>query len=99
MEATLLTGCANASHQGSAATTDRMRLLPRRKHLPATEEAPAPEAAATEVEHFILHHRDPVRMICNQDLISTFESKNPGITVEYIAAGTISSSMDGSLCQ
>lgn len=86
MGATLLAGCGNASTNAPAATADNNAPAATEAAPAATEEAPAAETAGAEV-NISFYTTETGKDDMYQELISDFESKNPGITVEYIAAG------------
>ncbi|MBP3824119.1 MAG: hypothetical protein ILA11_00090, partial [Butyrivibrio sp.] len=83
--ASLITGCGNASTSTPAATTEQNTNT---EAAPAATET-APAAAETELGEVSIsfYTTETGKDDMYQDLIADFESKNPGITVEYIAAG------------
>ena len=83
----LLAGCGSSSTSAPAATSDETAAPAATQEAPAaTQEVPVAETAATEV-NISFYTTETGKDDMYQELISDFESKNPGITVEYIAAG------------
>ena len=82
--ATMITGCGNAATSAPATTTENTAT----EAAPAaTEAAPAATESAGGEVNISFYTTETGKDDMYLELISDFESKNPGITVEYIAAG------------
>ncbi len=89
MSGMLLTGCGQSAQTSAPAADQGAAEAPAQTatEAPAAESAAATESADLGEVAISFYTTETGKDDMYQDLIKDFESKNPGITVEYIAAG------------
>ncbi len=84
LSASLLAGCGSSSSTGSTQTADQTAAPAQTQ---SSDSAPAASQDTAKEVSISFYTTETGKDDMYQELISDFESKNPGITVEYIAAG------------